>query len=727
MTAESNSYGRDLLAFLDGGPSRTRNLSDGDILVEQYERSSDVFVVLDGSLDALVESGDTVATVRRFEPGQLFGELTAISGGPRTATVRAKGPCSVAVVERHEFMRWLGATPQHADAVAARARDRVDRNRAAAMLAFVLGSDNADVLDEVLALVRWRTLEPAEILCEEGDESGSAYLILSGRVSVSSEQRIGSQRNVELGRNQIVGELGVLDRLPRTATVTALRRTTLAELPAEAVDRIIAKNPEVAVHLFRQALKRALHPEPRSDQAKAVSVVVTSPGVAEWLRRAAEGELAAHGSIVVVDSNHVDAHLGHPGVAQSDRGSVGASRVDELLHDLETSTDYLLMFGDGSPSEWTLRTAETADRTLVVSSAHPDPDELRLIAALDDRYRSERLRWWRLIVHSSSASNPADHDPRAATGDRVLHARTDNGSDAARAIRLLSGNAIGLALGGGGARGFGHIGAYRAMLESGIEPDVIVGTSIGSVFGLAIALDWTPDDMEMYAEESFSNLLDWTIPIVSFVKGQRISDNISKSFGDFRCESLWRPFSSVVTNLTHSRVDVRQSGPTDQAVRMSVSIPGVLPPMTENGEIFVDGGVLNNLPGDVVASDSSVRTVFALDVSPPMGPHVENPTEPSVSGFAMLALRARRRRIPYPSATNVVMQTMVAASGRDRKLLMDNGTIDFYLHLDIRGSSLLAFDNVGPVVSQGYDSAKAQLQELFPEGYPPTDLADSTV
>ena len=112
-----------------------------------------------------------------------------------------------------------------------------------------------------------------------------------------------------------------------------------------------------------------------------------------------------------------------------------------------------------------------------------------------------------------------------------------------------------------------------------------------------------------------------------------------------------------------------------------------------------------------------MSTVIAIDVSPPHGPTVKTDIEPIASGFSMLSKRLRRQSLGYPPVAAVVMQTMVAGSGRDRRAKMDDGTIDHYIHLEIRGSSLLAFDNIDPVIEQGYESAKEQLAKLFPDGF----------
>ena len=317
-----------------------------------------MFVVLEGTLAATIEGAETSATVTHFERGQLFGELSAIAGGPRTASVHAEGPGAVAVVPKDDFLRWLDETPERARAVAARARDRVDRNRAAALLADVLGSDNPALMGMVLPQIVWRELVPGEVLCREGDPSGAAYLILSGRVSVVSEASP-TPRPIELGRNQIVGELAVLDRLPRTATVTALRQTSLAELPVEVIDQVIEADSGIAVHLFRKALGRVIRNEARSDRASAVAMICTSAATREMIGRIAEEEVKRHGSVAKVDRADIEAALQQTGIADAPSGSVGSTRVQEWLHNLEASHEYLLLIGDADATEWSMSIAES--------------------------------------------------------------------------------------------------------------------------------------------------------------------------------------------------------------------------------------------------------------------------------------------------------------------------------------------------------------------------------
>ena len=181
-----------------------------------------------------------------------------------------------------------------------------------------------------------------------------------------------------------------------------------------------------------------------------------------------------------------------------------------------------------------------------------------------------------------------------------MHLRAGNDDHVRRLARLASGHGVGLVLSGGGARGFAHLGALRALRESGVPVDAVGGCSMGAPLAGGIALDLGDAELIALAEQQFHRLLDYTVPVVALLKGQRISKNIDENFGTFDIEDLWLPFYCVSTNLTTSRLKVHRRGPSAVAIRASVAIPGVLPPVPFDGDLLVDGGVLNNLPVQVM-------------------------------------------------------------------------------------------------------------------------------
>ncbi|MGB9344790.1 MAG: patatin-like phospholipase family protein, partial [Ilumatobacteraceae bacterium] len=266
-----------------------------------------------------------------------------------------------------------------------------------------------------------------------------------------------------------------------------------------------------------------------------------------------------------------------------------------------------------------------------------------------------------------------------------------------------------LVLSGGGARGFAHLGVLRALREQGIPVDEVAGCSMGTVVAAAIALGLDGDELMERAEQQFHRLLDYTLPIVSLVKGARITRNIDETFGTWDIEDLWLPFYCVSTNLTKSRLEVHRRGSTALAIRASVAIPGVLPPVPYQGDLLVDGGVLNNLPFEVMRDNSTIETIVAVDVAPDQGPRARSDYGMSVSGFQALGASLRRTKSHYPSVTSVLLRSMLTGAVRNQKASMQDGSVDLLLTLHLPGVGLLEFDRSQEVADAGYEASKATI------------------
>ena len=198
--------------------------------------------------------------------------------------------------------------------------------------------------------------------------------------------------------------------------------------------------------------------------------------------------------------------------------------------------------------------------------------------------------------------------------------------------------------------------------------------------------------------------------MVSLIKGKAISKSITEVYEGWTFEDLWRPFYCVTTNLTHSTEMVHRRGEMVRVIRASVSIPGVMPPVAWGDDLLVDGGVLNNLPADIMRGDVEDGTVIAVNVAPPTGPRAKGDTALSVSGWKALRSRVAGAKPAYPGITAMLMRTIIAGSVREQSRMLDRGDVDLYLDLDLRGVSLLDFENARPVVQAGYDAAMPQLE-----------------
>jgi NTE family protein len=258
------------------------------------------------------------------------------------------------------------------------------------------------------------------------------------------------------------------------------------------------------------------------------------------------------------------------------------------------------------------------------------------------------------------------------------HLRTDRAADYARIARLLSGRAVGLALSGGGARGFAHIGVLRALHDADVPIDLVAGTSMGAMIGAVYTLGHAPDVIlercrAWTREQPWS---DYTLPLASIFRGRRLRRALTNLLGGARIEDLWLPYACVTSNLTRATADAHTAGPLAHLVLASNSVPGVAPPVYYRGDVHVDGGVMDNLPVGVLRRMGAGR-VIAVDVGTDL--HVTAPAEidecPSGWGLLMDHLRRRPRRaapvfVSLTRAFTLASDERAQAAGRDADLTL---------------------------------------------------------
>ncbi len=721
-------FGTPQLGDLDV-PVRVVQLVDGEVLVREGDQADDVYVISSGELVATTRSDYGDVTVGRIGAGQVVGEVTVIAGGRRMATLTADGPAEVKVIRRADFEQWLLEHPEVADAVSAQARERIDRTQVAAMVTDLLGARDPLLVQEIVDRVRWRRLEAGDVLFAQGEKSDAAYFIVGGRLMVSVQPdgvRVDDpsvngrvvegdgERVAELGRGDVVGELGLLDDAPRSATVRAVRDSTLATLTADMFEELVIRSPALMLHVARGVISRLRTQPRRSGRAASLTVAVTAPLDAAPLLDAIVAEIARFGSVRHLSSERIDRILNRQDIAQATADNVGVPRLSELMHEADVGNDHVVLEADEGLTGWTRRSLRQADRVLLVVSARPDADERQRISDLVGQLDGVgHVRRMVAIVHPATADRARGTERLLAEvrADEVVHVRAGSEEHVRRLARLASGHGIGLVLSGGGARGFAHLGALRALRESGIPVDAVGGCSMGATIAGGIALDLDDGELAALAEQQFHRLLDYTVPVVALLKGQRISENIAANFGTFDIEDLWLPFYCVSTNLTTSRLQVHRRGPSAVAIRASVAIPGVLPPVPFDGDLLVDGGVLNNLPVQVMREDSTIGTVIAVDVAPQRGPWARTDFGHYVSGIRALRSTVRRSASDYPSVSSVLLRSMLTGAVHNQQRSLRDGMVDLLLQLDLPGVGLLEFERVREVAQIGYDDSVERIRE----------------
>lgn len=300
----------------------------------------------------------------------------------------------------------------------------------------------------------------------------------------------------------------------------------------------------------------------------------------------------------------------------------------------------------------------------------------------------------------------------------ILCPREDNHcmKDFERLRRYLLGEKVGLVLGGGGARGFAHIGVIQALEEENIPIDCVGGTSIGAFVGALYSQQL--DFLQVYSQSKrfakslgsrLNCLWDITYPYVSLFSGRSFEKALSSIFKNIHMQNLWLEFYCVVTNLARQEEKAVFNGSVAKWVRASMSICGVLPPLIVRGEYYVDGAYTNNVPADVMKS-LNARTVIAVDVS--QWSTAESDPYDSKSGFILLFRRFFTSK-RYLSIFD--LQYRLAFLSTESKLrALDSETLLIRPNLNAYTTNdFLKFDEI---VACGYEAAKASIREWKRKG-----------
>ena len=520
------------------------------------------------------------------------------------------------------------------------------------------------------------------------------------------------------GRGDTLGEMAVLTGGTRSATVRALRDTVLARLPRERADTFLRRHPEALLALTRMLASWLDHvPDKPPAGCLAVAIATAGPSVdgagfaASLARR-----LAAIGPTLHVDARFVDERLG-PGAAECADGTAIHSELSAWLSEQEAAHKVVLYEADPGRSPWTRRCLRQADHILVVADAAASPS-LGLLAGELAALEEEQGRQLELLVllQAADAARPRGTGAWLALRPfhRHHHLRRGRDADLDSLARFLAGRAVGLVLGGGGAKGFAHIGVIRALEEAGIPIDRIGGTSMGGVIAAQYALgrDWREAlELSRRGWLEIAPQKVYTLPIISVLsmrKGQKMLD---MWYGDACIEDLWLPYFCVSTNISRTELVVHRRGPLVDAVAASMTIPGVTPPVvTTGGDLLVDGGVLNNLPTDVMRMEGP-GPIIASDVSAVFDvrahPSYERTPTPWQLVRQSFAPRAQRR--PFPNILRLVHRAALLAS--DVYAKQAKREVELFLDLPMDGFDMFDMTPLDRIAEFGYEFTRKQLAE----------------
>jgi predicted acylesterase/phospholipase RssA/CRP-like cAMP-binding protein len=574
----------------------------------------------------------------------------------------------------------------------------------------LFGSLSADALATIEPLAVWIQLARGEALFKQGDPSDGLCVVVSGRLQVVRTNNDGTVIVVaEIPPGESIGEMGFFTREPRTADVIAVRDSLVVKFSTEAFERIIALHPHIVRDLMRMQIGRLN----RTSHGPRATAAATSIAIVPLRLRTPFADVVARlakavGTDLHLDSAAVDRELG-AGTAQLPEHDPGSAQLVAWLNQHESRQRVIVYEADPEPTEWTERCLRQADHVVLVADASEDSSP----AAVERFLMSGPIgpRRTLVLLHARGGELPKNTQRwlEQRRVDNHHHVRLDRDDDFARVGRFLTGRAIGLVLGGGGARGFAHIGILRAMQEAGVPIDMIGGTSMGAGIAAQHAMGWPPERIEEVNNQVWVEIephKEFTLPILSIV-GTRGSDRCGKMmYSDVRIEDLWIPFYCVSSNLSTAAARVHRTGSLVSAVTASASIPGIAVPVLEDGQLLVDGALLNNVPGDIMRGLGCGRVVIS-EVSVEQDQAFCCTRVPTVWEIVKGKFTRRKPAVPFPSMLEVLLRAVTLASARREREIMNDA--DLVFHPPINQFALMDFQSLHAIVNVGYEHARAEL------------------
>ena len=340
-----------------------------------------------------------------------------------------------------------------------------------------------------------------------------------------------------------------------------------------------------------------------------------------------------------------------------------------------------------------------------------------------------------LFLHADRSIPPKNTRAYLDCGDfrGHFHIAPSHGPDIHRLARILTGNAIGLVLSGGGGRGFAQLGVIKALNDLGVPVDFVGGSSMGALMAAMCAIEHPipqkAAEIGKYLKPN-NSFVDRTFPFLSLIRGTKGKKSLAHLCEGWNLENLWITCYCVATDLVESDTVCLKTGPLWKAVQASVAFPGLFPPVIWGNQYLVDGGLLNPLPAECMV-EYSPGAIIAVDTETENEFHCPTEEEIDHSGWRLLWRKLNpfyKKKLP-PHVLQVFRRIIEAPGLQKKRAILRHFPIDLYLRIDEGDFKIDDFQQFEHLRKTGYRLTLAHselLKELVHKGKKNLTLLQST-
>lgn len=540
----------------------------------------------------------------------------------------------------------------------------------------------------------WFSLPGGSLLYAPGEASDHLYFLRTGRLGAFRREEGQEPQFLGVIRpGEPAGEMAMIAGAPHSAHMVALRDSEVLALPRTAFFEAVEQDPDVMIELSRLMIRRA--------RQAGAHASIGDPSVYGFIA-------ASDGPPIRPIIERIARCIASLGYAVTVEGGESLLAPTEWFSRVERTHDFVLYVAEMHETAWKHLVGRQVDRLFRVGRGdRPPPGEL-------PTYASRPLQAQRLIdlilIQPPAAKRPQGSQAwvEATDAARLFHLRENGLADVERLARVLTGQSVGLVLSGGGARAYAHVGAVQALRERGVPIDFVGGASMGAIVAAGLAMGWDDGEMETRIRQAFvesSPLDDIAFPLIAMTRGEKVKDRLHEHFGDIDIADLWLPFFCVSSNLTSGAYHLHRTGALHRALRASISLPGVLPPVTDGEAVLVDGAVMKNFPADVMRA-FQLGPIIGVDVTRGRSITADDIVTPP-SFWRWLVSGEWRKGPPIVA---LLMRAATVSTSRD--LAASREASDVLVTPKLEGVDIRDWKAFEPAVAAGFEAAAMALDGL---------------
>jgi len=520
-------------------------------------------------------------------------------------------------------------------------------------------------LDSIAARLKHESYAKGKVIFEQGDVGDAMYLVESGQVIVWDEKE--KRALAYLGQGSFVGEIALLLPEPRTASLRVGLDANLYVLKKEDFDQLLNERPTIAVYMTRVLSQRLLDTTKERFKPEA--------------RRISSLSGADHQELIKTLSRYIEkpiAIIPLPGCPPVDKLK-GLSNV-MVLEDLDLSAENLAaQLG----VQW-----EVFGHIVMLLPAKVSPLGRRALT----------------LANTIISIGPAPEwiGDNISPPEEIWETRIDP-IHLNRIARRLTGHTVGLALSSGGGKGLAHLGVLKVLQEENIPIDFIAGTSAGAFFGILHAVGWDSHRLDHFADEiqTLNHWINWDVnlpPRAGLLKGAKARNLIARMVENKKFEDLDIPFYCVAVDIVTGEEVVLDSGDLANAIRASLSIPGLANPWKVGEHYLIDGAFVDPIPARLLRQKGADIVIASSVIQPLSYKHNSKDNQK----------KSKTKEMPNFLQIMTNIQNLVEA----QLVKIQENVIDVMIHTKVRVNHALDFSQARSIITAGEAAAREKLPDI---------------